>query len=97
MQVAAEESVSQVELFLNSVPLLNPLTLEQKNELVHAFSEEHFAAGMTVIKEGDVGDMFYIIKEGEATVIQEDKEVNRLFRSDFFGETLAASCYEIGA
>ncbi|KAG1669908.1 hypothetical protein FOA52_002434 [Chlamydomonas sp. UWO 241] len=86
VQVAAEEGTAQIELFLNSVPLLSPLTLEQKNELVHAFTEEHYAAGMTIITEGDVGDKFYIVKEGEATVIQADKEVNRLFRSDFFGE-----------
>lgn len=44
------------------------------------------AAGARVIMEGDVGDKFYIIKEGEAQVIQGDREVNRLFRSDFFGE-----------
>lgn len=44
------------------------------------------AAGFTVITEGDVGNKFYIIKEGEATVLQEGREVNRLFRSDFFGE-----------
>jgi hypothetical protein len=43
-------------------------------------------AGARVIMEGDVGDKFYIIKEGEAQVIQGDREVNRLFRSDFFGE-----------
>lgn len=43
MQAAAEENVGQVELFLNSVPLLSSLTYEQKMELVHAFSEEHYA------------------------------------------------------
>uniref|UniRef100_A0A7R9VAH7 cGMP-dependent protein kinase n=1 Tax=Chlamydomonas euryale TaxID=1486919 RepID=A0A7R9VAH7_9CHLO len=86
VQLAAEESVSQVELFLNSVPLLSPLSVEQKTELVHAFNEENYAAGMTIIREGDVGDKFYIVKEGEATVVQDQKEVNRLFRSDFFGE-----------
>jgi CRP-like cAMP-binding protein len=35
---------------------------------------------MTVITEGEMGDRFYIIKDGEATVVQGDKEVNRLFR-----------------
>jgi hypothetical protein len=34
---------TQVEVFLNSVPLLAKLTLEAKMELVHAFSEEVFA------------------------------------------------------
>ena len=43
VQLAAEQSVGQVELFLNSVPLLSNLTYEQKVELVDAFVEEHFA------------------------------------------------------
>ncbi len=44
------------------------------------------AAGARVITEGNIGDKFYIIKEGEAVVLAADKEVNRLFKSDFFGE-----------
>ncbi|EFJ42034.1 hypothetical protein VOLCADRAFT_97912 [Volvox carteri f. nagariensis] len=42
--------------------------------------------GCDVIVEGGLGDKFYVIKEGEAQVLQGGKEVNRLFRSDFFGE-----------
>ena len=86
VQNVAEESASQVELFLNSVPLLANLSYAEKMELVDAFCEEHFAAGFTVIKEGDAGDKFYIVKEGEASVIKDGKEVNRLFKADFFGE-----------
>lgn len=44
------------------------------------------AAHGIIIAEGDVGARFYIIKEGEAVVTQGGKEVNRLFRADFFGE-----------
>lgn len=41
--------------------------------------------------EGDPGDYFYIIKEGEAVVHQSGpgggrRKVNHLFRADFFGE-----------
>jgi cGMP-dependent protein kinase 2 len=44
-----------------------------------------------VVVEGDPGDYFYIIKEGEAVVFQsgpggQQRKVNHLFRSDFFGE-----------
>jgi CRP-like cAMP-binding protein len=48
---------------------------------------------MTVVAhrvQGDPGDLFYIIKEGEAVVYQDTPRgvrlVNRLFKSDFFGE-----------
>lgn len=41
--------------------------------------------------QGEPGDLFYIIKEGEAVVYQESgngsrKRVNQLFKADFFGE-----------
>lgn len=43
-----------------------------------------------VVVEGDPGDYFYIILEGEAVVYQSGpagpSKVNHLFRSDFFGE-----------
>lgn len=46
----------------------------------------HPSSGATIIREGDPGDKFYIIKGGEAVVTQGGKEVNRLFKADFFGE-----------
>lgn len=40
--------------------------------------------------QGDPGDQFYIIKEGEAVVYQQTaqgmRKVNHLFKADFFGE-----------
>ena len=43
-----------------------------------------------VITEGDKGDLFYIIKDGEALVLQNtaqgQRKVNHLFKADFFGE-----------
>lgn len=81
---------SQIELFLNSVPILSPLSREEKLRLVGALEELQFPAGTTVIKQGEPGDLFYIIKEGEAVVYQNTpqgtRKVNHLFRADFFGE-----------
>ena len=42
-------------------------------------------------RQGEPGDLFYIIKEGEAVVYQDTgsgsrKRVNQLFKADFFGE-----------
>jgi cGMP-dependent protein kinase 2 len=49
--------------------------------------------GAKVIVEGDRGDLFYIIKEGEAIVMVsspanggQPRKVNHLFKADFFGE-----------
>lgn len=90
-----EEAASQLELFLNQVPILSPLSKEEKMKLLDAFEERTFPAGATVVQQGEPGDLFYIIKEGEATVLQNiptgtepaaPRRVNQLFRSDFFGE-----------
>ena len=51
MQEAAEGEVGQIELFLNSVPLLSPLNREAKLKLVDAFLEESFPAGTVIIRE----------------------------------------------
>ena len=42
MVTAMEDEVSQVQLFMNSVPLLSNLSNEQKLQLIDAFVEEVF-------------------------------------------------------
>lgn len=85
-----QNEATQIELFLNSVPLLSPLNREEKLRLVDALSRKMFSSGTTVIRQGDPGDFFYIIKEGEAVVYQQTQQgtrkVNHLFKADFFGE-----------
>lgn len=85
-----ETQVSQVELFLNSVPILANLSREERIRLVDAFEEVTYQAGQKAIVEGDQGDLFYIVKDGEAIVYQNtqngQRKVNHLFKADFFGE-----------
>lgn len=91
LRKAVQADTSELELFLNSVPLLKNLTHGERLRLVDALEEKSFNKGELVVKEGDVGDTFYIIKDGEATVFVDsdgsEKTVNQLFRADFFGET----------
>uniref|UniRef100_A0A7S3R8L1 cGMP-dependent protein kinase n=1 Tax=Dunaliella tertiolecta TaxID=3047 RepID=A0A7S3R8L1_DUNTE len=85
-----ETQVSQIELFLNSVPILSPLTKEERMRIVDALEEATYPKGTKVIVEGEGGDLFYIIKDGEAIVYvdtpQGQRKVNHLFKADFFGE-----------
>ncbi len=48
MRDAAESQVSAVELFLNSVPILNPLSREEKLRLVDAFEQRAYTPGAEV-------------------------------------------------
>src|SRR5262249_15897351 len=50
----------------------------------------HYNDGDTIIKQGDVGNNFYLIESGEATVLKTnengvEREVNLLTKGGYFG------------
>jgi CRP-like cAMP-binding protein len=49
-------------------------------------SERSFAAGERIMRRGMSGTGFYVILEGEASVMLSGEELNRLRPGDFFGE-----------
>lgn len=71
-------AVTQVELFLNSVQILANLTREERGLLANALEEMTYSRGTRIIQQGDPGDLFYIIKEGEAVVYQQTPRGTRL-------------------
>lgn len=76
------------ETFLSSVPLLSGLNTWEKAKIADALETEHFEPGEVVIKQGDVGEYFYLVESGEAEVIVEGKGVVRQYqRGDYFGGT----------
>lgn len=85
-----QSEVQQIELFLNSVPILDSLSSEEKTRLVNALETKVFNSNSIIVRQGDPGDLFYIISDGEAVVYETSgegrKKVNHLFKSDFFGE-----------
>ena len=73
------ETLSRLSLFAD-------LPYPQVEALAHTFTEEVFAEGQRVIREGMTGSGFYVILEGEANVVISGQERARLTRGDFFGE-----------
>ncbi|KAI7838861.1 hypothetical protein COHA_007362 [Chlorella ohadii] len=72
---------------LRKVPLLAPLTSQQRLALCTAFTAVSIRAGEGVIKKGEDGDTFYIIEEGACVVVADDgKELARLGPTAYFGE-----------
>merc|ERR1711971_733065 len=75
--------------FLDSVDLLKTLSVDEKKTLAGALKEEVCAAGKAVICEGDEGNFFYIIRDGEVKCTKigvKDEVSRRLKRGDYFGE-----------
>ena len=70
---AAMENNMQKEVFLNSVPFLAGLTVEERLKLAEALDERIFQPGENVVVQGEQGvdaDKFYIVASGEAVVTQ---------------------------
>jgi cAMP-dependent protein kinase regulator len=76
------------EGFLEEVPLLSSLTPYERSKIADALETKKYPAGTTIIKEGDVGESFYILESGEAEVFKRgiEKPVNRYKKGDYFGE-----------
>jgi len=87
---AAHRKRTMYEQFLSSVPLLTSLGPEERSKVADALISRVYADGEAVVRQGDMGDTFFFIEEGEATVTKtkegETKEVGHLHKGDYFGE-----------
>ncbi|KAI9485990.1 MAG: camp-dependent protein kinase regulatory subunit [Benjaminiella poitrasii] len=78
------------ERFLSEVVLLKSLEAYEKHKIADALESVYFEDGQEVVKEGDIGDQFYIIESGRAIVYKTvegvQQQVNQLERGSYFGE-----------
>jgi putative ABC transport system ATP-binding protein len=77
--------------FLRAVDLFRALTPIQLTDVAEKMTKRRFAAGETVIREGEPGEEFFLISDGEVDVVRADHGVARLGRGDFFGEVALIS------
>ncbi|KAI7866238.1 cyclic nucleotide-binding-like protein [Spinellus fusiger] len=78
------------ESFLEEVHLLKSLKSYERYKIADALESVYFEEGDYVMKQGDVGDQFYIIESGEAAFYKTDDEgaahqVNKFCRGAYFG------------
>jgi MFS family permease len=71
---------------LRGIPMLAPLSGPVLERLAGAIDRDSFAAGSTVIREGDSGDRFYVVESGRLAVSVDGREVRRLGPGEGFGE-----------
>ena len=71
---------------LRNVPLFAGLSDEDLERLARQMKERRFSAGSTVTSEGAGGAGFFVIIEGNATVVVADEERAQLGPGDHFGE-----------
>jgi len=80
------QNVGDTVDFLKTVKTLNMLKAREFVRLAGAMEEEKHAAGSTIILQGEKGDFFYVIRDGEVSVIQDGETTATLSSSDVFGE-----------
>lgn len=76
---------AQVDL-LRGCPVFTPLTLTQLEHLAARMTPVRYPVGAFIVREGDPGDGFYLVTDGEVRVVQGDRELRRLGPGSSFGE-----------
>jgi MFS family permease len=85
------EDVLGVRIFLRRVPILNPVSLTLLDDLASRVALERVPPDTEIIREGDHGDRFYIVKRGRVEVMarggrERAAHIAELSRMDYFGE-----------
>lgn len=91
---AAHRRRTMYEQFLATVPLLTHLGPEERSKVADALVSRVYASGEAVVKQGEMGDTFFFVEEGDAVVTKtttgEDAQpkesvVGYLGKGDYFG------------
>jgi MFS family permease len=71
---------------LRSLPIFAPLSAPVLEQVASRLIPTEAALGSEIILQGDPGDRFYVIEEGEVVVSKNGRQVATLQQGNFFGE-----------
>ena len=71
---------------LASVPIFAPLPGGSLEHLAERLIPLRLEQGTMIVREGDLGDRFYIVAKGSLDVLQDDVTISALDVGDYFGE-----------
>lgn len=77
---------THVLTLLHGVPCLEPLDMASLGLLATAVVTEHVGAGVDVVRQGQHGDAFYVVKEGGADVLVDGYVIGAISQGGSFGE-----------
>jgi cAMP-dependent protein kinase regulator len=69
-----------------AMPLFRDLSPTELDVLLARLEPVSVAAGATIIRQGEAGDRFYIIRSGAVLISRDDRELARLGSGEAFGE-----------
>jgi small-conductance mechanosensitive channel/CRP-like cAMP-binding protein len=80
------EVIADRRAAIDAVDFLAPLSDEAKDELARRGHRRLFGTGETILRAGDKGREFYIVRRGEVAIRVDNVEIARLGPGQFFGE-----------
>lgn len=81
-----ELNYAENKSFINSMAIFLPLNSNQREMMVSSLVTQKWICGQTIIKEGELGDLLYIIKEGFVICYENKQEKRHLVKGQYFGE-----------
>lgn len=91
----AAKKRKQYEEFLESVPCLSTLTVEERMKVADAMITKTYTDGEIILRQGDPADYFYLVAEGHVVIKrrgdnpnkpEEEVQLTRYGRGSYFGE-----------
>mmetsp|Transcript_85511 Transcript_85511/g.151313 ORF Transcript_85511/g.151313 Transcript_85511/m.151313 type:complete len:793 (+) Transcript_85511:80-2458(+) len=87
---SAGDLAKEYTKYLDNVSLLNPLKADEKQAVAEALYDLSLSQDETIFQQGEAGKEFYILVEGEVSVVADGKEQTKLkaskSKASFFGE-----------
>ena len=89
---ASQKKRERYEQFLAGVDLLSEIDSYERSQIADALQSVNYVAGEYIIREGEIGDVFYFIEEGEAVATKAlnpglpPVEVLQYTAGNYFGE-----------
>ncbi len=87
----ALDDIRRLRECLQAILFLDRLKIPELEKLMSAMKKQHVPAGLTVFRQGDPGDVFYLVAKGRLSFWVKagggDKKLTELLPLDYFGET----------
>lgn len=86
LEQLADESMRK---FLKRTALFAPLQHQELRSLLDIMVIKEYAPGQAIVREGEAGDAFYILRSGTASVLKDSeggRKLNTVQAGEFFGE-----------
>ena len=70
----------------HAIPIFSPLPGTSLEHIAGRLVPLRVDAGTTIVRQGDAGDRFYVVAEGELDVTQDAERLSEIGPGDYFGE-----------